>query len=402
MRSKMFGLLIVLVLLLGTFGSAFAQDEMPAPYCGDLAAADCELLAAAQMAMMDVQSYKAVGTYDVTLAGIPGLPAEEVKVAVTVDGAFSFDDAAHAAAMGLAGKTQEQLMAALAEDPQPILDLIGGWNADAVISVEMSPEVAQGLSAQAGVEVPAAANVGIMLVDGVLYADLTEIAPLVQGLPEGWIGIPALEMLQANADAGVFAQAAAQMDPSALDPSTAASLGIAAMLTSGTGQFEKYMSVARLDDTDVDGNAAAVFETTFDLGSLVASPEFAELVKVLAASGALGEGAPSAADIEGTLQMVGMMGPMLFQGLYIGGTETVGLDPQYIYQTTAGISWDLASLIQMAAMSGQLPEGIDANAPVAIDLQTSVTNSEIGVEQTIEAPADAMMIPLEAFQAQAQ
>ena len=62
MRSKMFGLLIVLVLLLGTFGSAFAQDEMPAPYCGDLAAADCELLAAAQMAMMDVQSYKAVGT----------------------------------------------------------------------------------------------------------------------------------------------------------------------------------------------------------------------------------------------------------------------------------------------------------------------------------------------------
>jgi hypothetical protein len=352
--------------------------------------------------MMDVQSYKAVGTYDVALAGIPGLPADEVKVAVTVDGAFSFDDAAHAAALGMVGKTQEQMMAALAEDPQPILDLIGGWDADAVISVEMTPELAQIASAQAGVEVPAAANVGIMLVDGVLYADLTEIAPLVQGLPEGWIGIPVLEILQANADAGVFAQAAAQMDPSALDPSTAASLGIAAMLTSGTAQFEQYMSVARLDDTDVDGNPAAVFETTFDLGSLVASPEFAELVKGLAASGALGEGAPSAADIEGTLQMVGMMGPMLFQGLYIGGTETVGLDPQYIYQTTAGISWDLASLIQMAAMSGQLPEGIDANAPIALDLQTSVTNSEIGVEQTIEAPADAMLIPLEAFQAQAQ
>ena len=400
MRSKMFGLLIVLVLLLGTFGSAFAQDAAPAPICGDLAAEDCALLAAAQTAMMDVQSYKAVGTYDVSLTGIPGLPAADVKVAVTVDGAFSFDDAAHAAALGLAGKTQEQIMAVLAEDPQPLLDLIGGWDADAVLSVEMTPELAQALSAQAGVEVPTAANVGIKLVDGVLYADLTEVAPLVSGLPEGWIGIPALEMLQANADAGVFAQAAAQMDPTALDPSTAAALGAAAMVTGGMTQFEQYLTVARLDDTDVDGNAAAVFETKFDLGGLVTSPEFAELVKGLVASGALGADAPSPADIEQGLQMLGMMGPMLFQGLNIGSTETVGLDPNYIYQTTAGVSWDLTSLIQMAAMSGQMPEGLDPNAPIAFDLQTSVTNSDIGGEQTIEAPADAMMIPIEAFQAQ--
>ncbi|MBK8047013.1 MAG: hypothetical protein IPK16_07745 [Anaerolineales bacterium] len=51
-------------------------------------------------------------------------------------------------------------------------------------------------------------------------------------------------------------------------------------------------------------------------------------------------------------------------------------------------------------MSGQAIEGLDPNAPVAFDLQTSVTNSDIGGEQMIEAPADAMLIPIEAFQAQ--
>ena len=70
MRSKLFGLLVVLALLLGTFGTAFAQDK-PQPYCGDLAAADCDLLKASQEAMLGVTSYKSAATYSTTLTGIP-------------------------------------------------------------------------------------------------------------------------------------------------------------------------------------------------------------------------------------------------------------------------------------------------------------------------------------------
>ena len=57
MRSKMLGLLVVLALLLGTFGTAFAQDAAPAPFCGNLSEEDCTTLKDAQAAMMEVTSY---------------------------------------------------------------------------------------------------------------------------------------------------------------------------------------------------------------------------------------------------------------------------------------------------------------------------------------------------------
>lgn len=402
MRSKLFSLLVVLALLLGTFGTALAQD-MPAPFCGDLSAEDCDLLVAAQEAMLGVTSYKSSATYGATLTGIPGLPASEVAVTVAVDGAFAFDDAALAAAQGLAGKTQAEVMAMLAEDATPLVDLLGGAGVDATVSVDMTPELADAFAAQAGgIAIPAAASVGIILVDGVLYVDLTEIAPLMAGVPEGWIGIPVGELVQAQVDAGVFAAAAAQMDPSQLDPSTAAALGVQSMLMGDAKLFEQFMTVERVEDTDVNGEASAVFVTTFDVASLIASPEFAEIVKTLAASGAMGEGAPSAADIDQVLSMIPMVGPMIFQGLEVGGSTTVGLTDNYIEESTAEFKWDLSGLIQMAAMSGQLPEGVVAGDTVAIDITTDVADSDFNADQAIEAPADAMMIPLEAFAAPAQ
>ncbi len=55
--------------------------------------------------------------------------------------------------------------------------------------------------------------------------------------------------------------------------------------------------------------------------------------------------------------------------------------------TTAHLSGILAGV----------PEGMDPSAPVAIDFQTAVSNSAFNEPVTVEAPADAMMIPLEAM-----
>ena len=394
MLSKLFGLLVVLALLLGTFGGAMAQDAMPEPFCGDLAAEDCDLLKASQAAMMEVSSYAASATYDAMLAGIPGLPAAEINVNVAVDGAFAMGDAAIAAGKMYEGKDQAAVMAMLAEDPQSLLDLVGDMDMDLALSAQMTPELAEAFSAQAGTTVPDALSIGLKLVDGVLYADLTEVAPLAPGVPAGWIGIPALEALQLAADQGAFTEAAAQMDASSVDPSVATSLALQSMLMGENKMFEEFMTVTRVDD-DADGHA--VFETNLDMAGLVSSPAFADLVKQLAASGALGEDAPTAADIDQALQMLGMFGPMLFADLNIGSSLAIGQEDSLVYEYASGISWDLAGLLQMAAMSGQLPEGIDPSAPIAVDFQTAVSNSGFNEPQTIEAPADAMMIPLEAM-----
>lgn len=393
MRSKMLGLLVVLALLLGTFGTAFAQDAAPAPFCGNLSEEDCTLLQDAQAAMMDVSSYKTSATYALDVVGIPGLPADEVNVNLGLDGSFAMDEAAMAAAQSLMGKDQQAVMAALAEDAQPLVDLINGWKVDGTLNVDMTQELADLLTAQAGgISIPASASVGLILADGVLYADLSDFKDL--GAPEGWIGVPVGELLQSQVDAGVFKQAASQMNPANLDPATATSLGLASMLTNPQA-FEKFMTVEKSEGD----NGETVFTTSLDAASLVASSEFAAMIKGLADAGAFAGSGMTSADIEQNLPMLGMMAPMIFADLIISNSTTIDAD-SHVTNSSSELSWDLSGLLQMAAMSGQLPAGIDASKPVSMSFTSSVENSDFDAEQTIEAPADAMVLPAESFYAQ--
>jgi hypothetical protein len=391
----MLGLLVVLALLLGTFGTAFAQDETPAPFCGDLDPDDCTLLQDAQAAMMEVSSYRSSATYDVSVAGIPGLPADEININLMMDGSFAMDEAAMAAATQLMGKDQQAVMTALGEDASALADLINGWNVDATIDYELTSELADLLGAQSGVTIPASASVGVIMADGVLYLDLSAFSAL--GAPEGWIGIPVGELVQAQIDAGVFEQAAAQMDPANLDPSTAASLGLANMLTGNPQQFEQFMTIER---SEGDGGEA-VFTSSVDVAGFVASPEFSDLITSLADAGAFAESGLTSADIEANLPMVGMMAPMIFADLVVRNSVTIDPENNYVTNTSSEFSWDLAGLLQMAAMSGQLPPELDSSAPMAFSFTTSIDNSDFNSpDLTVEAPADAMMIPAEAFFAQ--
>lgn len=404
MRSKVLSLLLVLVLLLATFSTALAQAE---PFCGDLDEADCALITTATENMKEIASYTAGAEYSAQLVGIPGLPLSEASVQVMVGGAFAYDDAALAAAQQLGMATgQEELAALMSDSPELFVDFYNGWSFDAQIDVSVSEELAAALSADAGVEIPTALAVPLILKDGILYVDVTELAPLMQGGEgmEGWIGFELGRVLEASAEQGVFEQAAASMDPEAMamaggeDAATVAALmGLQAALSDPTA-FEQFQTIERADDEDMDGMSVAVFVTSFDVLSFISSPQFVDLIMGLVDSGALGADAPTAADLEQGMQMLGLMGPMLFQGLTSESTTMISIDePNFVVGQSTLFSWDLAGLLQMAAMSGQLPEGIDPSAPIAVDFQTAISNSGFNEPQTIEAPADAMMIPLEAM-----
>jgi hypothetical protein len=404
MRSKSVSLLLVVILLLASFTTALAQDE---PFCGELDPADCELLTAANENMKDVSSYQASAAYSAALIGLPGLPLAEAWVNVMVDGAFAYDEVAMAAAMELAGvQAQEDVAALMAESPELFVDFYNGWAFDMVIAVDISEDLAAALSADAGVAIPAAFNVPLVLKDGVLYVDTTDVAPLIEGMEgmEGWLGFELAGVIEAAAEQGMFEEAAAQMDPAALmsgsdmDAATVGALvGLQAAL-SDPKAFEAYMSIVRAEDDAIDGTDVAVFVTEMDILALISSPEFVELIKGLAESGALGEDAPSAADIDQAMMMLGMMGPMLFEGLTSESVTAVSLDePNYVVAETSLFSWDLSGLLQMAAMSGALPaDEMPADASL-IEFSTSVVNSDFNEPQEIEAPADATVIPAEAM-----
>jgi hypothetical protein len=154
---------------------------------------------------------------------------------------------------------------------------------------------------------------------------------------EGWIGFELGRVIEAAAEQGMFEEAAASMDPSAMadagamDAATMAALMSLQATLGDPSSFEKFMTVERVEDDKIDGAAVAVFVTKVDLLAFISSPEFIELVKGLAASGALGEDAPSAADLDQALGMLGMMGPMIFQGLTSESSTAVSIDePNYI------------------------------------------------------------------------
>lgn len=407
MRSKLISLFVVMALLLASFSTAFAQAE---PFCGDLSAEDCELLTVAARNMSGVTSYQASAEYRGVLAGLPGLGVEEAAVTVTVDGAFAYGESAIAAAAVLAGvQTQEDLAALMSESPEVLVDFYNGWSFDLAMVVDISEALAEALSAEIGIPVPTLFSIPVKLVDGILYVNLTDVAPLLEGgeALAGWLGFELGPLLEAAVEQGLFEAAAMQMemDPSMLADSpenaalAGALFGVQAALSDPTA-FEKYMKVSRGADDVINGMEVAVFTTEMDILSFISSPEFIDLVSSLAESGALGEDALSAADLEQALTMLSFMGPMLFQGLVSESSTAVSLDePNYVVAQTTLFSWDLSGLLQMAAMTGALPADQMPSGASLIEFATSVVNSAFNEPQTIDAPADALIIPAESMMA---
>ena len=107
----------------------------------------------------------------------------------------------------------------------------------------------------------------------------------------------------------------------------------------------------------------------------------------------------TAADVNQAMSMVGLTPPTLFQGLTVEAAQAVDLETAMQLAYISTFSWDLASRLQMAAMSGQLPADMTSDSAM-IDFSTSVVNSAINEPVEIVAPEDAMLIPAEAMMTQ--
>lgn len=404
MRTKIFVLLAVLALLLGTVTPALAQDTAgsePPVFCGDLSKEDCAVLQKSHDLMNQVAQETALTTLDVTLNGIPGLPAEKINTTVTSNMTSVANPAAMAAAQKLNGLTQEEILQMLADDPQPIVDLFSGWSFDASLGVTMSAELASLISAQSGLQVPDQLAIQAKLVDGVLYWDLSEVAAFVPTVAPGWVGFPLLDVVKEYAKQGAFEQALQAMQQQGATGAggvTIAGLGSGQFIKQYAETFQKYMTIESGDVVDVDGQPAATYNTTMDVAAFLSSPDFQQIVVDLAKAGAFESTGLTMADIEQNVQMLGMMGPMLFTGMTATAKQTIGLDDLYQYEYESEVAWDMSGLVQMAAASGQLPAELKPTSDqVGFDIKTAISNSNMSTEatETIEAPADAQMIPLE-------
>ena len=95
---------------------------LPPPFCGELDAADCQLLADSQELMAGVESMTMALQMDAALRGIPDVADEELMFGMTMDMALHLDPAFNEQMRALAMSGPEELLAAQDELAQMVVD----------------------------------------------------------------------------------------------------------------------------------------------------------------------------------------------------------------------------------------------------------------------------------------
>lgn len=340
--------LILLALAMMTVAPAMAQDDTV--FCGDLAAADCDLLKLSATSMETLSSATADINVQIDVENIPQTPNININLSGTA--AYSVDSSAVAAMSG------EEL------DVDGLKSLLGGFNGDLALVLSLPAE----LAAEAGL--PASTiELQLKLVDGIGYVNFESLDALAggalaaQGLT-GWGGINFVDLIEKVAAA----------NPDALS-SVSEGASTAMMDTSALDSIAQYVNIER--SADVDG--AAVFVTSVDFASLVNDPAFQELVKTQAE--ATGQGI-SDADFQQAIAILNVIG----NELDINVTQAIDPGTGYVLSGEINISIDLTTLM---AASGQSAAGDSVISFVA-----SIDYSGFN-ETTIAAPSNATIAPTE-------
>ena len=189
MRQKILLVLLVLSLLVFTAGPVFGQD-MPEPFCGQLSADDCDILKMSQEAQMDVSSMTSSVDASTTVAGLPGLPADELTFNWVQDTTISLDPEVTQKMMEMQMAGAEAIMENMQDFADLTVEFYKTLGLDAKIDLTMPEEIAQLLSAQSGIKVPEELNLQIVLKDGFAYIGtdgLKFLDPKVTDMGD-WIG----------------------------------------------------------------------------------------------------------------------------------------------------------------------------------------------------------------------
>jgi len=395
-------LLLLLLLTLTSTTTALAQDvDLPAPFCGELADDDCELLADSQVAMLDVQEMTTSSQIDLLVAGIPDLPIEEVSLSVAQDSVIAMDPTVIQELTQLQASLQSadaSDMDAIMEDYMDlVVDLYSTLGLDSEITIVMPEEIAALLSEQAGgIEIPEEITLQVRLVEGFAYVNLDDLAAAIPelGAMEGWFGLDIATFMS-----DMLAQASAEANPSDM-ASLQMGMGAGSMLNSEAvrGLLEDFVNVERLDDDTIDLQDVAVFSTTFDFGAFIASEGFQALIRDnLDLINEMADTSVTEAELDEVMLGLRFLGPSLFQDLEFEVLQSIGLEDNYIYQTETHFAWDLQTIMALAAMADGGQREMPDVAPV-INFDLVQESGDFNDAPEIEAPEDAQIIPLEALE----
>ncbi|MBN1964284.1 MAG: hypothetical protein JW910_06535 [Anaerolineae bacterium] len=356
MKTRVFSLALVIVLLLGLVPAVSAQSD---PTCFNLPAADCEILLSA-MANTDanLNSFAMDYSFALSLAGLATMgpmlgSADMGDISVTSDGTGAFAYMADAAAFPPIAMT---------------MDLNG---------------------AVMGIDEDESGSFSFIIVDGNFYME----NPDEMGQ---WLGFSILEAMAASdfealgLPFDLESLMAGEMPSGALSPEdmmpNLGALGLPEdMDLSGMAAIPGFINYQRLADTEMMGQTMYVFSLDMDTAPLFASTEFQTMLTQALQAAAAED--PSAAQMT-------MMIPMLMSGVALTANQTqyIGASDNFVH----GMSLDINASLDLGAMmaTGQTGSGGTEMQlpPITLDIHFDVNLDQLNGTFEIVAPAGAQMV----------
>lgn len=356
------------VLALGVTGAASAQ-EVPV-FCGTLAEADCSILQLAQDNAGSVTSADVDFSMYLSAEGIPDVPFP-LEFTLTGTGAYSGDLSSF--------EMDPAAMAALMQDQDAYGEFLSGALAafDGELNLNLSLPAQLGAMFELDGDVP----LNLVLVDGIGYLDfgtLKAALPEDAGadLPDGWGAIDLGQLIQMAVAQGEMDMSTATDSSAFADPEFAS----------------QFSEVTRVEDTTLaDGTTVAVFETSFDFAAMMESEEMQALLAESMAQSMAESGSEMS---EEEMQMAQDVAMSALNGLDMSFVQMVDPATSQTRRIEFDMTLDLTQLMaDMEAMGAEDMAGATPVVTFTLDAETSGLNGG----QTIEAPADAQMFPIEAM-----
>ncbi|MFZ1768557.1 MAG: hypothetical protein WAU00_05120 [Caldilinea sp.] len=396
---------ILLSLVLWLPGNGLVQRDLPPlppPFCGDLAEADCQLLADSQELMRGVSSMTMSLALDSSFAGIPEIADEDMTFGMTMGMTMHLDPALNETMRELATRSPEDMLAGVDEFQQMILDFYAKLGMSLEMEMSLPRLLLDAIEADEGVMIPDSIAMQMRMVNGYAYIDMDALA---ESFPElraelesegidGWIGVDFAGQMERE-----MAGTMAAPDVSTLQ-SMQASLAFNQLMMDEEMRalLAPYVSVERLEDEERGGAAVAIFRTKLELGDLVANPAFTQLLRQAAESMVAATDEPVDEQELGTgILGVQLLANMLARSAKFEIVQTVGLDAPYIYDNNIFLQLDLSGLLTMAAMSGEeIPQELRAAKPIfTFDMNASY--ADFDAAPAIEVPENVEILPLDSM-----
>jgi hypothetical protein len=359
--------LIGLFAVLCIGGAAFAQDAVPV-FCGNLEQADCDLLTHSHAAMESLDSVLFGFTVNTTVSNIPDQD-EPVTVTLMGDGAVT-------------GLSTVRDSAAMAQtDPGAFLtSVLSDFDASLTLTLLVPPELAE----DADMEMLNNLSLEVRLVDGVGYLNTDTLQSLINNPSiEGWYGLDLAGLIQGllEQNPDIFAQMGG-MQMMGMDMNSMA-------LMQQFSDPEFLSRFATIEKVDIGMPDETTFRVTVNLGALMSSPEFQDLMRQQMQAQFEMQGM---AMTDEEMQQAMAMSAQMFQNMTITIDETIGNTDFYVRSVHGTFNMDMAAM--MAAVETETgSKGSASESAPNVGVDFTLFYNSYNMVPPITAPEDATVIP---------